>query len=93
MADEKRYSHFSHKKCEYYPCHKNADPEHFNCLFCYCPLYALGDDCGGHFSYTEKGLKDCSDCLIPHEKGGFQYITDNFSKIVELMERNAEGER
>lgn len=60
MADEKRYSHFSHKKCEYYPCHKNADPEHFNCLFCYCPLYALGDDCGGHFSYTEKGLKDCS---------------------------------
>ena len=37
---------FGHKKCEYFPCHKGADPEDFNCLFCYCPLYALGDKCG-----------------------------------------------
>ena len=55
----KEYSYFSHKKCEYFPCHKNADPDDFNCLFCYCPLYALGDKCGGEFSiYREwdKGL-------------------------------------
>ena len=39
----KEYSYFSHKKCEYFPCHKGADPENFNCLFCYCPLYALAD--------------------------------------------------
>ena len=37
----KEYSYFSHKKCEFFPCHKNADPDDFNCLFCYCPLYAL----------------------------------------------------
>ena len=43
----KHYSYFSNKECEYFPCHKGADPENFNCLFCYCPLYALGDKCGG----------------------------------------------
>ena len=45
----KHYSYFSNKECEYFPCHKGADPENFNCLFCYCPLYALGDKCGGNF--------------------------------------------
>ena len=35
----KEYSYFSHKKCEYFPCHKGVDPENFNCLFCYCLLY------------------------------------------------------
>ena len=93
MTDEKSYSHFSHKKCKYYPCHKNADMENFNCLFCYCPLYALGGSCGGNFHYTEQGVKDCSDCLLPHEKGGFQYIMDNFPRIIEMMKKNTEGEK
>ena len=53
----KEYSYFSHKKCEFFPCHKNADPDDFNCLFCYCPLYALGEKCGGNFRYTERELK------------------------------------
>ena len=38
--EDKEYAYFSHKKCEYFPCHRGADPEDFNCLFCYCPLYA-----------------------------------------------------
>lgn len=25
----KEYSYFSHKKCEFFPCHKGADPEDF----------------------------------------------------------------
>ena len=54
MAD---YSFFSNKDCQYFPCHNNVDPENFNCLFCYCPLYALGSKCGGNFYYTEKGIK------------------------------------
>ena len=56
----KHYAFFSNKECEYFPCHKGADPENFNCLFCYCPLYALGDKCGGNFRITEKGIKDCT---------------------------------
>ena len=37
--EEKEFSYFSHRKCEFFPCHKNADENNFNCLFCYCPLY------------------------------------------------------
>ena len=44
------YAFFQNKDCEYFPCHKCADAENFNCLFCYCPLYALGDECGGNSS-------------------------------------------
>ena len=53
----KHYAFFSNKECEYFPCHAGADPENFNCLFCYCPLYALGDKCGGNFRMTETGIK------------------------------------
>ena len=69
--EDKEYAYFSHKKCEYFPCHKGADPEDFNCLFCYCPLYALGDKCGGNFKYNEKGFKDCTNCQLPHKKKNF----------------------
>ena len=36
--EECRYSFFQHTQCEFFPCHKTAKPEDFNCLFCYCPL-------------------------------------------------------
>ncbi|MGL5694068.1 MAG: cysteine-rich small domain-containing protein, partial [Peptostreptococcaceae bacterium] len=49
------YKFFNHKTCECFPCHKTNKPEEFNCLFCYCPLYALGEDCGGNFKYNESG--------------------------------------
>ena len=64
----KEYSYFSHKNCEYFPCHKGADPENFNCLFCYCPLYALGDKCGGNFHFTESGIKDCTGMQTSSQK-------------------------
>ena len=72
--EDKEYAYFSHKKCEYFPCHKGADPEDFNCLFCYCPLYALGDKCGGNFKYNEKGFKDCTNCQLPHKKKKLAYL-------------------
>ena len=31
--EEKEFSYFSHRKCEFFPCHKNADGNNFNCLF------------------------------------------------------------
>ena len=40
--EERHYAFFQNTDCEYFPCHKTAHPERFNCLFCYCPLYALG---------------------------------------------------
>ena len=86
----KNYSFFSHKKCEYFPCHDAPDPEHFNCLFCYCPLYALGDKCGGNFTYTESGVKSCIKCSLPHNRNSYGYIMEQFSKIKELMQANKE---
>lgn len=75
------YKYFSHKQCEYYPCHKTSDDD-FNCLFCFCPLYALGKECGGNYKYIGD-IKDCSDCLLPHKKANYEYIMKQFSKIVE----------
>lgn len=81
------YKFFSNKACEHFPCHKVKDPDTFNCLFCFCPLYALGDRCGGNYRYTEKGTKDCSQCLIPHTKKAHDYIMDKWELIAELADR------
>ena len=76
------HTFFENTECEYFPCHK-ADNEEFNCLFCYCPLYALGDKCGGNFTYTETGIKDCSNCIIPHSANGYEHIMSKLSEISE----------
>lgn len=89
----KEYSFFSHKKCECYPCHEGADPENFNCLFCYCPLYALDTHCGGNFRITEKGIKDCSNCLIPHKRENYGYVVGKYNELVEMMNKNREKEK
>lgn len=96
MSEEKKtrtpketnnYTFFSHTACEYFPCHTTNKPEDFNCLFCYCPLYALGDKCGGNFRYTDNGIKDCSNCLVPHGRKSYDYIVGKFSEIAELAKR------
>ena len=81
------YKYFQNKDCEYFPCHEGADKERFNCLFCYCPLYALGEKCGGNFRYTENGLKDCSACLVPHVPESYDKICDRYMEIAELCRR------
>ena len=84
MNAKNSFDYFENKDCPYFPCHEKASAEFFNCLFCYCPLYALGNKCGGNFSYTEDGVKDCSGCLLPHSKGGYDYILKSFPQIVDL---------
>ena len=81
------YKYFQNKECEYFPCHENADGERFNCLFCYCPLYALGEKCVGSFRYTEEGLKDCSACLIPHMPENYDKICARYMEIAELCRK------
>lgn len=81
------YSYFSHKKCEYFPCHANADTQNFNCLFCYCPLYVLGDQCKGNFTYLEDGTKDCSGCTYPHLKENYEKIINRYGDIVRAMKK------
>ena len=76
---------FANRDCQFYPCHENC--AELNCLFCYCPLYALGDKCGGNFRYIEGGIKDCSNCLKTHGPGGYEYVIKMFPQISELAKK------
>ena len=87
----KHYSFFQNTECEYFPCHRIADPARFSCLFCYCPLYMLGPHCGGNFRYTEKGIKDCTGCLIPHLPENYGLITGKYKEIAAAMKRPEQG--
>lgn len=63
------FKHFSHKECEFFPCHGDVDQ---NCLFCYCPLAWL--ECPGKYTIIESPVgsgvkrKDCSQCMVTHQK-------------------------
>ncbi len=68
------YKFFSNKACKYYPCHKSDSD--INCLFCFCPLYSMGDKCGGDFRMLSGGIKDCSNCTKTHTKDGYEYVIE-----------------
>ena len=86
MAEEKNYSFFSHRACEYFPCHQGVATGDFICLFCYCPLYSLGENCGGAFRMLEGGVKDCSGCTFPHQR-------ENYEKILAVLAKAAEEKK
>ena len=81
---EKAYAFFQNRACDRFPCHKGVPEAEFNCLFCYCPLYALGDRCGGNFHYTEKGSKSCVDCIFPHQKANYEKVLARYPEIAAL---------
>ena len=83
-TSKKNYRFFQNLKCEMFPCHQVSDEENFNCLFCYCPLYFLGDKCGGNFKYTEKGIKSCINCNYPHKK-------ENYKKLIGRLKEQKNG--
>ena len=88
MTDDWRDKHFAfytNRQCEAFPCHPGADPENFNCLFCYCPLYALGKRCGGQFLYLKNGFKDCTNCTFPHERENYGAVLDRYQEIIRLV--------
>ena len=82
----RNFAFFCNDKCEYFPCHKGVEGD-FNCLFCYCPLYALGSKCGGNFSFTANGIKDCSACALPHIRENYGYVTGKFLEIAEIIKK------
>lgn len=85
------YKFNQNRKCEFFPCHKGMNEDDFNCLFCYCPLYALGDQCGGNFTYLENGIKDCSNCLVPHRRENYDRIMEKMGTVMELAKRKAQA--
>lgn len=87
---ENSYRFFCNRECEYFPCHKTKRPGEFNCLFCFCPLYYF-EECGGNYRMLDSGVKDCTNCLVPHMPKGYDHIVarlkDRFKDI-----RNEDGE-
>lgn len=81
------YKFCQNRQCEYFPCHKGIADADFNCLFCYCPLYALGDKCGGNFRYLENGIKDCTNCSIPHRRENYDKIMGKMCVVMELEKK------
>ena len=77
------FNYFCNKECEYFPCHKGADPEDFNCLFCFCPLYFAPGDCGGEYTLLPNGIKDCSSCLFPHKRENYGALLQRLKKHIE----------
>lgn len=80
---EASYKFYENKSCRFYPCHEIDNSDGFNCMFCFCPLYFLGDKCGGNFDKIGVGgsIKDCSRCLIPH-------ISENYDLIMSKIGEN-----
>ncbi len=71
------YKFFQNKECEWFPCHSTSNPEEFSCLMCYCPLYNF-KRCGGNYKILQNGIKDCSNCTIPHHK--YDYIINKIKE-------------
>jgi Zn-finger protein len=84
------YKFFQNRECEFFPCHSGADPETFSCLFCYCPLYALSDKCGGNCTFLGNGIKDCSNCLFPHKTENYDAMMVRMADVLKLASKDQE---
>ncbi len=80
------YKFYNNKDCKYFPCHTVKNEDEFNCMFCYCPLY-LVEKCGGNYK-IHKGIKDCSDCMIPHSLKGYDYINKKLKSLPNYKEKD-----
>ncbi|MBR6839369.1 MAG: cysteine-rich small domain-containing protein [Oscillospiraceae bacterium] len=83
----KHYQFFQNRECEYFPCHKGVEEADFNCLFCYCPLYTLGENCSRNFVYTETGVKSCVNCNFPHKRENYTALLKRFPELCSMTAR------
>ncbi len=80
------YQFFCNRECEYFPCHKNADPDNFNLPFLLLPHYThLAKNAVGSFANLPNGNKDCSNCTFPHKAENYKAITSRYKEIAELI--------
>ena len=85
MSTNNNHRFFNNRSCEFFPCHElsnvKLNKDNFNCLFCYCPLYLLGNECGGLFKNTS-GIKDCTNCNLPHTPEYYDTIVKKLSEKI-----------
>ena len=82
--DGNSYAFFQNRECEFFPCHEGIEETEFNCLFCYCPRYALGEGCRGNYVYTESGVKSCENCSFPHRRENYAAVLKRFPELAAL---------
>ena len=82
---------FQNRGCPFFPCHAGVEEKDFNCLFCYCPLYTMGEKCGGSFRYTENGVKSCENCAFPHRRENYERVLRRWPEIAALTKRKDDG--
>ena len=89
---QEHWRFFQNRACEYFPCHEGVAEADFNCLFCYCPLYALGKRCGGDCRYSDQGIKDCSACAFPHRRENLDSVLARYGDIMAVVAKMDEEE-
>jgi Zn-finger protein len=50
----------------------------------------LGDKCGGNFTYMANGVKNCTDCMVPHQRNAVQYVLKRWPEIAERAKKTEE---
>ncbi|MDD2413731.1 MAG: cysteine-rich small domain-containing protein [Eubacteriaceae bacterium] len=88
-----QYRFFQNTACEFFPCHSLNNNSDFNCLFCYCPLYALGKSCGGNFQFDENGIKNCSACTFPHKRENYDAVLKKIKLIIKKVTQECREEK
>lgn len=91
--ETQNFRRFTHRSCEFFPCHQGVPEETYNCLFCFCPLYLLRDQCGGNFKYLENGIKNCSDCTVPHGPDSYDRIMEKMGLVMKGAKMLPDGDR
>jgi Zn-finger protein len=87
-SDKDKFKHFENKACEFYPCHIEGQ----NCLFCYCPLYWIPIDCGGKYRVSKEGIKDCSNCIKPHDSDGWEFVQNKLREAFKWIMDNRKSQ-
>ena len=82
MTDSSKF--FSNINCEYFPCHTGVDADSFNCMFCYCPLYGMFD-CPGSPKFLPNGVKDCSNCTLPHIDINYDAVITKLKEVLQAL--------
>ena len=45
------------------------------------------------FRFTESGIKDCTECKLPHRRENFGYVTGKYSELAEIVRKQRENKK
>ena len=57
-----------------------------DCKYFPCHKTAHPEDFN-NFTYTERGIKNCTDCMVPHSRNAVQYIISRWPEIAEVARK------